>query len=38
MTLSVMGQAPRPTALFAANNFIAIGVLRASRSWGSWSR
>ncbi len=27
MTLSVMRQVPRPTALFAANNFIAIGVL-----------
>jgi LacI family transcriptional regulator len=26
MTLSVMDHAPRPTALFAANNFIAIGV------------
>jgi LacI family transcriptional regulator len=27
MTRSVMGRAARPTALFAANNFIAIGVL-----------
>jgi LacI family transcriptional regulator len=34
MTLSVMGQAPRPTALFAANNFIAIGVLHAVQELG----
>jgi LacI family transcriptional regulator, galactose operon repressor len=34
MTLSVMGQAPRPTALFAANNFIAIGVLHALQELG----
>jgi LacI family transcriptional regulator len=27
MTLAVMAHGPRPTALFAANNFIAIGVL-----------
>ena len=29
MTLSAMRQTPRPTALFATNNFIAIGVLHA---------
>ncbi len=27
MALAAMGEEPRPTALFAANNFIAIGVL-----------
>jgi DNA-binding LacI/PurR family transcriptional regulator len=34
MTLSVMGHAPRPTALFAANNFIAIGVLHGLEELG----
>ncbi len=29
MTLAAMERSPRPTALFAANNFIAIGVLHA---------
>ena len=29
MATEVMGATPRPTALFAANNFIAIGVLHA---------
>ncbi len=31
MALQVMAAEPRPTALFAANNFIAIGVLHALR-------
>jgi len=34
MTLSVMAQEPRPTALFAANNFIAIGVLHGLEELG----
>lgn len=32
MTLQVMAKNPRPTALFAANNFIAIGALKALQS------
>jgi LacI family transcriptional regulator len=31
MTLRAMAQTPRPTALFAANNFIAFGALKALR-------
>ncbi len=34
MTLSAMEQRPRPTALFATNNFIAIGVLHALEELG----
>ena len=34
MTLAAMAQVPRPTALFAANNFIAIGVLHALAELG----
>jgi LacI family transcriptional regulator len=34
MTLSAMALAPRPTALFAANNFIAIGVQHALAELG----
>jgi len=34
MTQSVMGRTPRPTALFAANNFIGIGVLHALEGLG----
>jgi LacI family transcriptional regulator len=34
MTLAVMAQEPRPTALFAANNFIAIGVLHGLAELG----
>jgi LacI family transcriptional regulator len=34
MTLTVMAQEPRPTALFAANNFIAIGVLHGLAELG----
>ena len=34
MTLTAMGHVPRPTALFAANNFIAIGVLHALNELG----
>ena len=34
MTLSAMARVPRPTALFAANNFIAIGVQHALAELG----
>ncbi len=34
MTLTAMAPAPRPTALFAANNFIAIGVQHALAELG----
>lgn len=34
MTLAAMAQLPRPTALFAANNFIAIGVQHALAELG----
>jgi LacI family transcriptional regulator len=34
MTLSVMQDQPRPTALFATNNFIAIGVLHGLEQLG----
>jgi LacI family transcriptional regulator len=34
MALSVMAQEPRPTALFAVNNFIAIGVLHGLEELG----
>lgn len=34
MTLAAMAQVTRPTALFAANNFIAIGVLHALEDLG----
>lgn len=34
MATEVMGASPRPTALFAANNFIAIGVLHALDALG----
>jgi LacI family transcriptional regulator len=34
MALGAMHRAPRPTALFAANNFIAIGVLHALAELG----
>jgi LacI family transcriptional regulator len=34
MTRGLLGQSPRPTAIFAANNFIAIGALRALREAG----
>jgi LacI family transcriptional regulator len=32
MTIKCMSQIPRPTAIFAANNFIAIGALKALQS------
>jgi len=34
MTLQVLARTPRPSALFAGNNFIAIGALRALRDTG----
>ncbi len=34
MTKQVLASDPRPTAIFAANNFIAIGALRAMRDAG----
>jgi LacI family transcriptional regulator len=34
MTLQVLARTPRPSALFASNNFIAIGALRALRDTG----
>jgi LacI family transcriptional regulator len=34
MTLQVLARTPRPSALFAGNNFIAIGALRALRDAG----
>ncbi len=33
-TRELLGQAPRPSALFAANNFLAIGAMRALREAG----
>lgn len=34
MTMQALAQTPRPSALFAGNNFIAIGALRALRDAG----
>jgi LacI family transcriptional regulator len=34
MALQAMAKVPRPTALFAANYFIAIGALKALQSIG----
>ncbi len=34
MTLELMGQEPRPTAIFAANNFLAIGTQHALEELG----
>ena len=34
MSQTILGNSPRPTAIFAGNNFIAVGVLRAFREAG----